>query len=191
MKQKQWAPNVILVDADYLDNVAFNLIVNFERMLGRRIKQADLCHWLDCIALDSGLRPGDNEIQVVFLHDKQTTRLKNFSPSNFEEDLNGLSFKDNLGRFNLFAFPVEEVVEKDEFVVQSVAMTADEKQVKRLMIVADMDACGDRIKRICAQTDGKEKVLFAMEPLTGCGFNQEILGYSLMAALGIRGEELQ
>lgn len=191
MEQKQWAPNVILVDADYLDNVAFNLIVNFERMLGRRIKQADLCHWLDCIALDSGLRPGDNEIQVVFLHDKQTTRLKNFSPSNFEEDLNGLSFKDNLGRFNLFAFPVEEVVEKDEFVVQSVAMTADEKQVKRLMIVADMDACGDRIKRICAQTDGKEKVLFAMEPLTGCGFNQEILGYSLMAALGIRGEELQ
>lgn len=191
MKQKQWAPNVILVDADYLDNVAFNLIVNFERMLGRRIKQADLCHWLDCIALDSGLRPGDNEIQVVFLHDKQMTRLKNFSPSNFEEDLNGLSFKDNLGRFNLFAFPVEEVVEKDEFVVQSVAMTADEKQVKRLMIVADMDACGDRIKRICAQTDGKEKVLFAMEPLTGCGFNQEILGYSLMAALGIRGEELQ
>lgn len=191
MEQKQWAPNVILVDADYLDNVAFNLIVNFERMLGRRIKQADLCHWLDCIALDSGLRPGDNEIQVVFLHDKQMTRLKNFSPSNFEEDLNGLSFKDNLGRFNLFAFPVEEVVEKDEFVVQSVAMTADEKQVKRLMIVADMDACGDRIKRICAQTDGKEKVLFAMEPLTGCGFNQEILGYSLMAALGIRGEELQ
>lgn len=191
MEQKQWAPNVILVDADYLDNVAFNLIVNFERMLGRRIKQADLCHWLDCIALDSGLRPGDNEIQVVFLHGKQTTRLKNFSPSNFEEDLNGLSFKDNLGRFNLFAFPVEEVVEKDEFVVQSVAMTADEKQVKRLMIVADMDACGDRIKRICAQTDSKEKVLFAMEPLTGCGFNQEILGYSLMAALGIRGEELQ
>lgn len=191
MEQKQWAPNVILVDADYLDNVAFNLIVNFERMLGRRIKQADLCHWLDCIALDSGLRPGDNEIQVVFLHDKQMTRLKNFSPSNFEEDLNGLSFKDNLGRFNLFAFPVEELVEKDEFVVQSVAMTADEKQVKRLMIVADMDACGDRIKRICAQTDGKEKVLFAMEPLTGCGFNQEILGYSLMAALGIRGEELQ
>lgn len=191
MEQKQWAPNVILVDADYLDNVAFNLIVNFERMLGRRIKQADLCHWLDCIALDSGLRPGDNEIQVVFLHDKQMTRLKNFSPSNFEEDLNGLSFKDNLGRFNLFAFPVEEVVEKDEFVVQSVAMTADEKQVKRLMIVADMDACGDRIKRICAQTDGKEKVLFAMDPLTGCGFNQEILGYSLMAALGIRGEELQ
>lgn len=191
MEQKQWAPNVILVDADYLDNVAFNLIVNFERMLGRRVEQADLCHWLDCVALDSGLRPADNEIQVVFLHAKQTKALKNFSPSKLEEDLNGLSFKDNLGRFKLFAFPAEEVVEKDEFVVQSVAMLADEKQVKKLIVVADMDAYGDRIKRICAQTDGKEKMLFAMQPLTGCGFNQEILGYSLMAALGIRGEELQ
>ena len=39
-----WQPNVILVDADYLDAVAFDLIVNFERMIGRRIPPADLCH---------------------------------------------------------------------------------------------------------------------------------------------------
>lgn len=63
-KQKQWAPAVILVDADYLDRVAFDLTVNFERMIGRRIPEADLCHWVDCIALDGGLRPGNNQIQV-------------------------------------------------------------------------------------------------------------------------------
>ncbi|MFR1987563.1 MAG: DUF6621 family protein [Prevotellamassilia sp.] len=57
MDNKQWAPSVILVDADYLDRVAFDLTVNFERMIGRRIPQADLCHWIDCIALDGGLRP--------------------------------------------------------------------------------------------------------------------------------------
>ena len=34
----------MLVDADYLDDTAFDLIVNFERMLGRRIEQGDLCH---------------------------------------------------------------------------------------------------------------------------------------------------
>ena len=32
-----WAPNVILVDADFLDNVAFDFTVNFERMLERRL----------------------------------------------------------------------------------------------------------------------------------------------------------
>ena len=42
-----WSENVIVVDADYVDNVAFNLIVNFERIIGRRIPQADLARWLD------------------------------------------------------------------------------------------------------------------------------------------------
>lgn len=191
MEQTKWAPNVVLVDADYLDNVAFDLTVNFERMIGRRIEQADLCHWIDCIALDSGLRPGDNEVQVHFLHSKQRDGLKYFNPSKFDADLNGLSFKDNLGHFSLFSFPVEEVVEKDEFVVQSLTMLADAKEIKRLAVVADMEAYGDRIRKICANTEGKEICLFAMEPQSGRGFSQEILGYSLMSALGIKGEELR
>ena len=191
MEQTKWAPNVVLVDADYLDNVAFDLTVNFERMIGRRIEQADLCHWIDCIALDSGLRPGDNEVQVHFLHSKQRDGLKYFTPSKFDADLNGLSFKDNLGHFSLFAFPVEEVVEKDEFVVQSLTMLADAKEIKRLAVVADMEAYGDRIRKICANTEGKDICLFAMEPQSGRGFSQEILGYSLMSALGIKGEELR
>ena len=33
MEKTKWSENVILVDADYVDAVAFNLIVNFERML--------------------------------------------------------------------------------------------------------------------------------------------------------------
>ena len=41
--------HVIIVDADYIDRVAFNLIVNFERMLERRIPQADLARWMECV----------------------------------------------------------------------------------------------------------------------------------------------
>mgnify|MGYP000490274815 FL=1 len=54
--QPSWSENVILVDGDYADKVAFNLIVNFERMIGRRIPKADTARWIDCIALDGGLR---------------------------------------------------------------------------------------------------------------------------------------
>ena len=57
LQETRWSENVILVDADYVDKVTFNLIVNFERMLGRRIPQADLARWIDCVALDGGLRP--------------------------------------------------------------------------------------------------------------------------------------
>ena len=45
MNEEQWTENVILADADYADSVAFDLIVNFERMLGRRIPQADMVQW--------------------------------------------------------------------------------------------------------------------------------------------------
>ena len=72
----RWSENVILVDADYVDKVAFNLIVNFERMLGRRIPQADLAKWMDCVALDGGIRPGENEILVVLIHQKDKTKLE-------------------------------------------------------------------------------------------------------------------
>ena len=46
MEKTKWSENVILVDADYVDAVAFNLIVNFERMLNRPIPKADLAQWL-------------------------------------------------------------------------------------------------------------------------------------------------
>ena len=37
--------NIIIVDGDYIDRVAFNLIVNFERMLNRKIPPADFSQW--------------------------------------------------------------------------------------------------------------------------------------------------
>ena len=81
--KNNWSENVIVVDADYVDNVAFNLIVNFERIIGRRIPQADLARWLDCIALDGGVRNGENSLQVVMVHSKAKTQMENFSPANF------------------------------------------------------------------------------------------------------------
>ena len=39
----KWSENVIVADADYIDKVAFDLTVNFERMIGRRIPPADPC----------------------------------------------------------------------------------------------------------------------------------------------------
>ncbi len=52
----KWSENVIIADADYIDRVAFDLIVNFERMINRRIQPADMAQWAVCIALDGGLK---------------------------------------------------------------------------------------------------------------------------------------
>ena len=63
---------------------------------------------------------------------------------------------------------------------------------ERLMIVGDMDSeeTAAAIKRCIAQVPQQKSItLFAMEPVAGRGFMQEILGYSLMNALGIKGSE--
>ena len=53
-----------------------------------------------------------------------------------------------------------------------------------------MAAYGSRVAEICEKTDGKEITLLAMAPVDGEGFRQEVLGYSLMSAMGIKGDEL-
>lgn len=185
-----WCENVLLVDADYLDRTAFDLIVNFERMINRPLPPADLCRWVDCVALDSGMQPGEQATQVIFLHAKDKTALEHFRPSLFGTELDGVAFRDNLGEFVFQSFPVEEIVKGDTFFLQSLEMLTVASEVKRIMVVADMDSYGDAVRNIAAKAEDKDITLFAMQPLAGRGFSQEILGYSLMSALGIRGDEL-
>lgn len=89
METTKWSEHVILVQADYLDRVAFDLTVNYERMLNRPIPKADLAHWLVCAALDGGVTPGANELQVVLIHSKEKKQLDNFLPASFDKELDG------------------------------------------------------------------------------------------------------
>lgn len=188
-----WSENVIIVDGDYVDSVAFHLIVNFERMLGRRIPQADTARWIDCIALDGGIRQGEQQTQVVFIHDKASMALQNFTPGNYQADLDGKAFKDSLGEFVLSSFPVEEVVTHQDFVMDVLRLVTAQKAVKRVMLVADMDRLLEQVKSDLRLVDDESKriTVFAMQPLSGGHFRQEILGYSLMNAMGISADEFK
>ena len=112
----KWSENTSFVDGDYIDHVAFDLIVNFERMLNRRIPAADFSQWVVNIALDGRLKPGNHETQVVLLHDKQNPKLENFAPADYLKELNGQAFKDSqLGEFIINTIATgDEVAKKDE-----------------------------------------------------------------------------
>lgn len=184
--------NVILVDADYVDKVAFNLIVNFERMIGRRIPQADFAKWIDCIALDGGIREGEQETQVILLHDKQKKAMENFNPGIFEE-LNGKAFKDHLGEFLVNAYPIEDIVGSEQQFIDTLQLIRSQKEVKRMMVIPNAEApyIYNKVRETLRKTDDDKRItVFTMQPMTGGNFQQEILGYSLMAALGIRSEEI-
>lgn len=197
----KWSHNVIVADGDYIDSVAFNLIVNFERMLARRIPKADMARWIDCIALDGGLREPEaangsepNETQVILIHSKDKAALDNFAPGNYELELNAKAFSDNLGEFIVSSYPVEDVVRHDDFFLDVVATVCNHKDVKRVMIVpnAEREGLYAELRHELRNVDeDKHVTVFAMQPMPGGNFRQEILGYSLMSALGIKGSELE
>jgi hypothetical protein len=188
----QWKENVLLIDADYLDGQVFQLSVQLERMLERRLPQLDLARWLDYACLDGGLRPGNNEVQAVMVYSKEKGVMNNVRPGDLSRDIDAKAFKDNLGEFLLAACPVEdEVVTRETLMVQSAEMLLTSESVKRLIIVADMALCGDALRKVLRDARQKDITLLTMQTESGFHCNQEMLSYSLLAALGVRGEELQ
>ena len=205
MNRDKWCENVILVDADYVDKVVFDLIVNFERMIGRRIPQADMAKWLECVALDGGLKPKRHPeeqdttlapqhppltpIQVVLLHQK--AQMENFLPGEFAE-LDGKAFESQLGEFLISCVPVEEMVTMEDLFVDSMQIISNAEEVKRLIVVPDAEHIYNKVREGLRYADDEKRItVLAMQPMEGGNFRQDILGYSLMAALGIRGEELK
>lgn len=206
----QWdCQNVIIADADYIDHVAFNLIVNFERMLMRRIPPADIARWIDCIALDGGMRPVEQDgsageiasplrgrregASVVLIHDKNKTRLENFVPSNYAEELHEKAFQDHLGEFVISALPIEQQTTRDDFFLDILGTVCQQPAVQRIMVIpnAEEGPLYNDIRNLLRQADDSKRItIFAMQPMPGGNFRQEILGYSLMNALGIHADDL-
>jgi hypothetical protein len=189
----KWSENVILVDADYVDKVAFRLIVNFERMLGRRIPQADIARWIDCVALDGGIREGEQETQVVLLHSAKKQQMENFMPDSFEE-LSSKAFKDHLGEFLINAYPVEDIVGREQQFCDMLQLLSSQKDVKRIILIpdAEQESIYNKVRATLRQADDDKRItLLAMQSMQDWNFRQEILGYSLLAALGISSEEIK
>ena len=193
----KWSENIIIVDGDYIDHVAFDLIVNFERMLNRRIPAADFSQWVVNIALDGRLKPGNHETQVVLLHDKKNPKLENFAPADYLKELNGQAFKDSqLGEFIINAIATgDEVTKKDDVLLDLLKTILNHEEVKRIMLVpnAEDSQLMSTLRSTLRNVDDELKhiTLFAMQPLEGGNFKQQILGYSLLNAMGISASEIE
>lgn len=191
----EWSKNIILVDADYIDKVVFNLTVYFENEIGRRLPKANLARWLDCVALDGGIREGNEKNQVIFIHGKDKNNMENFNPSNYEKELNGMAFKDHLGEFMLSSFPIEDIVDGADFFVDILQNVCKQSKVKRVMVIpnAESEEIYESIRNTLhfVEDDSKRITVFTMQPMLGGNFRQEILGYSVLKALGIKSEEIK
>lgn len=179
---------VLLVDADYINAVAQDFAANFRQVLQREIPKADLALWLDCAALDGGIEPGDNDIQVIFVYTRP--RLEAFMPSDLKNDIDGKAFKDNLGEFSMEAYAVEgSVTSTGNQFCDTLQVLLDAKKVERLIVVGDTEQYGKEVLDVLAKNEGKDVSLMTIRPVEGKGFVNIQLGFSLLHALGISAEE--
>ena len=219
MKENAWKENLIVADADYVDRTAFDLIVNFERMLERRIPQADMTRWLECLAMDGGVErtgewessdsSGDDhtalpQTQVVLVYPHGKTRMENFVPGGQRDEIDGKAFAGPVGEFLLSAVeePSAALSGGTDYLTDVVQLACRQPEVRRIMVVGG-EVIYNKVRARLLHLDDeltaqgasplsvqKRLTLFTMQPMPGGPFRQELLGYSLMAALGISGDEI-
>lgn len=172
----------ILVDAEYVQAVVQDMQHHFGQQLGRTIPSADLAYWLDCVALDAGLRPGQNSIQVALVHSKSSLALQGFVPSSYADELDGKAFSDNLGEFSLQSLQVEDIVSKDQLLADCVEELNKEKEAPHIVVVAPSLSTEAPHTLCTMQADPQSSSAGETAPIQ--------LGYSLLAALGITHDQL-
>jgi hypothetical protein len=141
--------------------------------------------------LPDGQQAADAEIQVILVHGRQSTAMQNFTPGRYGE-LSGKAVRGRLGEMIFTAVQTEDMVSKDDLLLDTLRMVCQQKGVRRLMIVVPeqlLDDVRQTLRR--HDSDDRRTTVFTMQPVQGGAFRQELLGYSLMAALGISGKEIE
>ena len=188
----KFAEKVILIDAAYINKVTKDLSQHFGQVIGREIPKADLPIFLECVAMDAAIQPGDNVLQVLFVYDKNESKMDAFNPGDLKKELNDVAFKSQLGEFQLNTFEPSDMADKEAFFLESVRLIADAKEVKHLVVVPSESEYGDKLPEIFEKVDGKESihVLGMNPPAPSDKYQWEMLGYAVLQALGIRSDEI-
>ena len=188
----KFAEKVILIDASYINKVTGDLSQHFGQMIGRELPKADLPIFLECVAMDAAIQPGENVLQVLLVYDKELTKMDAFNPGDLKKELNDVAFKSQLGEFQLNTFEPSDMADREAFFLEAVKLVADAKEVKHLVIVPSETEYGDKIPEILEKVDGKESIhVLGMNPWAPSkAFRWEMMGYAVLQALGIRSDEI-
>lgn len=191
------AESVILIDVSYFNDVVKDLKRYFEMQLGRPLQNIYIEEWASFLALDAGVRDKDNNIEVLFVHDEKTVKLLHTDPADLKKDLNGVGFTNALGELTFTSVSSEGLVSRTDLYLDLLTIALNSADVKRLMLVPFFDDYGMKLIDILKEgmkdaDNAKEVYLFNMdEPALPLACKWDLLGYSLMRAMGIKSEELQ
>ena len=95
--QIKLSETVVLIDAAFLNFVITDIKNYFEKTLQRSLQEIDLSLFTSYLTLDAGINEGKNEVQFLFVYDKESRHLQHCQPSDLQEELNGVAFQSPYG----------------------------------------------------------------------------------------------
>lgn len=193
-----FAENVILIDVAFINEIVSNSRSFLERKIGRTLPPVDLVGWLECLALDAGIQTGDNEIQIILVHDEASHTLKCCEPSELD-NLDGKACRTRVGEMAFHCVTPARITNPEELFLDLMTLALDAKEVKRLLLVPFQPLYGDRVEdglrkffRGKEEKEWDKATYFTMEePVEPAGFRWELVFFSLGHALGIKPDELK
>ena len=163
----------------------------FEETLQRSLQEIDLSMLTTYLTLDAGIAEGKNEVQFLFVYDKESGNLAHCQPSDLEKELNGVAFQSPYGEYSFASVPSEGMVSREDLFLDLLSIVADSADVKKMILVSFNEEYGKKVTDALNEVQGKEIIQFRMnEPDTPVAYKWDMLAFPVMQALGIRADEL-
>ena len=189
--QIKLSETVVLIDAAFLNFVITDMKRYFEETLQRSLQEIDLSMLTTYLTLDAGIAEGKNEVQFLFVYDKESGNLVHCQPSDLEKELNGVAFQSPYGEYSFASVPSEGMVSREDLFLDLLSIVADSADVKKMILVSFNEEYGKKVTDALNEVQGKEIVQFRMnEPDTPVAYKWDMLAFPVMQALGIRPDEL-
>ena len=189
--QIKLSETVVLIDAAFLNFVITDMKRYFEETLQRSLQEIDLSMLTTYLTFDAGIAEGKNEVQFLFVYDKESGNLAHCRSSDLEKELNGVSFQSPYGEYSFASVPSEGMVSREDLFLDLLSIVADSADVKKMILVSFNEEYGKKVTDALNEVQGKEIVQFRMnEPDTPVAYKWDMLAFPVMQALGIRADEL-
>lgn len=178
---------VILVDAESLNHTVFDITVNFERMLNRRMPAPDMRKWIYAAACDGYFPVGAADATVVrFLVDGSHKSPQYLGLPAFSGD--GASFSQG-GMDFCVDVKNHDCGKDDAFVDELWEIFARCTSLSDIVCVPGESIAG-YVGRILAEHRSVRGTVLASNPVRGAGFGQTFISSSVSYALGVSDEEV-
>ena len=190
--QIKLSETVVLIDAAFLNFVITDMKGYFEKTLQRSLQEIDLSVLTTYLTLDAGIKEGKNEVQFLFVYDKESARLVYCRPSDLEKELNGVAVQSPYGEYSFASVPSEGMVTREDLFLDLLSIVADSADVKKMVVISFNEEYGEKVTDVLNEVKGKEVIQLRMnEPDVPLMYKWDMLAFPVMQALGIKADELQ